>query len=447
VRDLTRGSIAIHILTMAAPVALSMLAQIAYQLVDLYFVARIGPEATAGVNAAGNASFITSALAQVLSTGTAALIAQGVGRKDFTDTRLVFNQAIVLSAVFGFLFIAALCLLARPYMETVSTDYATVEAGIDFILCVSPGYALLFPMVTLSAILRGAGLMQPPALIVMLTVVLNAVLAPVFIAGWSIGPALGVKGAGLATSVSVFIGVACMAAYFRCTQRHMSLSRLLLYPRLVEWRRILAIGLPAGAEFALMFCSVGIVYFVLRDLGASAQAGFGIGSRILQTVLLPAVSVAFVAGPLAGQNFGARNTKRVRQVFSATALIGSIVMIAITILIRWWPTPLVGLFAADASTTATATLFLQLMSWSCVAQGLVYTCTFMFQGLGNMVPSLISAVVRFIIFAAAAVWLSQQPGFHIHQIWYLLTASIAMQSLLSLWFLKREFRRKLQPLE
>jgi Na+-driven multidrug efflux pump len=45
------------------------------------------------------------------------------------------------------------------------------------------------------------------------------------------------------------------------------------------------------------------------------------------------------------------------------------------------------------------------------------------------------------------VWLSQQPGFHIHQIWYLLTASIAMQSLLSLWFLKREFRRKLQPLE
>jgi Na+-driven multidrug efflux pump len=199
---------------MAAPIVISMLVQIAYQLINLYFVSRLGAEATAGVNAAGSIMFAVSALSNVLATGTAVVIAHSIGGKDRARTNLLFNQSIVLSTVCAAITVMIVLLLIRPYMEMMSREADTVDAGIRYVTWASPAYALLFPMVTLSATLRGAGIIQPAVLIFALTIILNAILAPVFIAGWGIGTALGVEGGGLATSVAVAIGLVCMAATF-----------------------------------------------------------------------------------------------------------------------------------------------------------------------------------------------------------------------------------------
>lgn len=120
-------------------------------------------------------------------------------------------------------------------------------------------------------------------------------------------------------------------------------------------------------------------------------------------------------------------------------------MIVVTLLVLWQPQALLHFFEMDASSAETAISYLQVMSWTLVAQGLVYTCAFMFQGLGNTVPALISAVARFVIFSLPAIWLSYQPAFHTGQVWLLLTASIAVQAVVSLWLLHIEFKRKLHP--
>ena len=100
-KDLTQGPIAGHIVAMAVPIALGMIFQTLYYLVDLYFVARLGDAAVAGVGAAGNMMMIVIALTQVLGVGTVALIAQAVGRKDQPAANLIFNQSLVLSALCG----------------------------------------------------------------------------------------------------------------------------------------------------------------------------------------------------------------------------------------------------------------------------------------------------------------------------------------------------------
>ncbi|WP_157995149.1 MATE family efflux transporter [Peristeroidobacter soli] len=445
-KDLTRGSIAIHILSMAAPVAISMVAGVAYHLIDLYFVTRLGTEATAGINAAGTATFILSALTQVLGTGTTVLVAHSLGRKDVANTNLLFNQSMVMAVVCGVIAVISVCLLMPPYMRVVSREAGTIAAGTSYIYWVAPAYALLFPMIAMSSTLRGAGVIRPAVFFVSLTVVLNAALAPVFIAGWGTGIALGVKGAGLATSVAIFVGVLCMGLHFSRTQRQFRLERALIYPQLKQWRRILAIGWPAGAEFVLMFLMTGVVYFAIRDQGSTAQAAFAIGSRIMQTLLLAGMSVASAAGPIAGQSYGANDAGRVNEVFRIAALLSSAVMLTTTVLVLFRTPELVGLFGADARTAGGATLFLHVMSWTFVAQGLVYTCAFMFQGIGNTVPSLLSAITRFIVFAGPALWLARQPGFQIEQLWYLLAGSVLLQAVLSLLLLRMELRRRLQPL-
>jgi putative MATE family efflux protein len=305
---------------------------------------------------------------------------------------------------------------------------------------------LMFPWTAISSALRGIGIVRPTVLISVVSIVIDILLAPVLIAGWGTGTAFGVKGAGLAATIASIIGTVLLGAYFCRSQRYLNLQRNLPRPNLRHWLRILNIGLPAGSEFALTFFSSAVVYYVIRNFGTTAQAGFAIGSQILQAIVLPGMSVAFAAGPIAGQNYGAGNSERVKQTFVTAIWIGTALMVAITVFLQSWPHSLVDLFGIDAASTSVAVMFLQLMSWTLVAQGLVYTCSTMFQGFGNTLPSLISAGTRFVVFAVPAVWLSTQPQFRLEQVWYLLILSIVLQALVSAWLLCLEFRKRLPPL-
>lgn len=444
-KDLTKGSIVNHLLTLATPRAIGMLTHIAYQLVDLYFVTRISRAATAGVSAAGNASFIVAALAQVLGIGTVSLIARAVGRRDRVDANMLLNQALLLSIICGATMVTLMSLFIGPYMRSVAADMSTVEAGTTFIFGILIGLALYFPMIVFGSALRSMGIIRPEIAVHVLTILINAVLAPVLIAGWGTGAALGVMGAGLATSISIFVGTISLAVCFHRSQEYMAISRQMMSPKLKQWRRILTVGLPVGGEIALMFLSAGVVYYVVRDFGTSAQAGYGIGARVLQATLLPGMSIAMAAGPIAAQNFGAQSGERVKETFRKAVTIGTGVMIVTMIFVQCCSPTLVEIFDTDASAVAAATGFLQLMSWAFVAQGLVYTCSSMFQALGNTLPSLASSCTCFFAFAAPAVWLSTQPTFNIKQVWALLAASVMLQALVSLCLLLGEFKRRLIP--
>jgi Na+-driven multidrug efflux pump len=214
-------------------------------------------------------------------------------------------------------------------------------------------------------------------------------------------------------------------------------------PRLPTWSRMLAIGLPAGGEFALMFAYMAVVYWAIADFGAAAQAGFSIGGRIMQSIFLPAMAIAFAAGPIAGQNFGAARPDRVRETFSKAVMLNSIVMVLVTVFLQWRPEVLVAFFTGDAEVQAVGATFLRIISWNFVAQGIVFTCSGMFQGLGNTKPALLSSAVRLLIFAPLAVLLSGEPGFTIVQLWELSVFSVAIQAVLSWMLLRGQFRRRL----
>src|SRR6185295_8807067 len=150
------------------------------------------------------------------------------------------------------------------------------------------------------------------------------------------------------------------------------------------------LGLPAGGEFMMMFLIVGVIYWCIRDFGSIAQAGFGIGSRVMQSIFLPAMAVAFAAGPIAGQNFGARRHDRVRETFAKGVLVISIIMFVLTLFAHVSPELMVGAFTKEPQVREIAATFLKIISWNFVAQGIIFTCSSMFQGLGNTRPALLS---------------------------------------------------------
>ncbi len=440
--DLTEGSIPRHIVRLAAPLAIGMLFQTLYYFVDLFFVGRLGAAAIAGVGAAGNLQFIVIALTQVLGVGTMVLISHAVGRKDRGDANAVFNQSVLLAAILATVTLLAGFALSGTYLRAVAADEETVRNGVAYLYGFLPALALQFALISMGSALRGSGIAKPTMVVQMLTVVLNAVLAPVLIAGWGTGIPLGVAGAGLASSLSVSVGVLLLFTYFRRVEKYVQFDLALLRPQLEVWKRLLRIGVPAGAEFFLMFLSMAVVYWIIRDFGAAAQAGFGVGSRVLQAILLPGMAIAFAAAPIAGQNLAAGRPDRARQTFVESIRIGSVIMLGLTVVCRWRPDWLVHWFSADAVVVATAAEYLSIISFNFVAAGIVFTCSGMFQAMGNTVPTVISSAVRLVLFVVPSLWVAQQPGFVLWKLWYVGVAASALHAGFTVWLLQREARKR-----
>jgi putative MATE family efflux protein len=441
-KDLTQGSIPRHILAMAAPMFAGMIVQTLYLLVDLYFVGQIGGAAIAGVASAGNLMFFVMGLTQILGVGTLALIAQAVGRKDFDDASLVFNQSLVLSLACAVVTLVGGYAVAGWYMRTLGADPETTAAGIAFLYAYTPGLALQFALVAMGSALRGTGIVMPTMLVQVVTLLVNTALAPVLIAGWGTGHPLGVAGAGLASSLSVGFGVVLMAFYFVRMEKAVRFDSTQWRPQFATWKRMLAVGLPAGGEFMLMFAFMAVIYLIIRDFGAAAQAGFGVGSRVMQAIFLPAMAIAFATAPIAGQNFGARLPARVRETVVSAVLMGSVSMVLLTVLCQAYPAWFVHWFTKDPDVVAIGADFLQIISWNFVAQGIIFSCSGLFQALGNTRPALLSTASRVVTFVLPALWLSHQPGFRIEHVWYASVASVTLQALISIALARRELRRR-----
>ena len=277
----------------------------------------------------------------------------------------------------------------------------------------------------------------------MVTVLLNVVLAPVLIAGLGTGRPLGVAGAGLASTISVAVGVLLLSFYFVRLEKYVHFRARLWRPRFAVWGRMLNIGLPAGGEFALMFIYMAVIYWVIRDFGAAAQAGFGVGTRLMQAIFLPAMAIAFATGPIAGQNYGAKQYARVRETFRTAAIMSSVLMLALTLVCQWNPGWLVAKFTSDPEVIAVGSHFLRIISWNFVASGLIFTCSGIFQGLGHTWPALVSSSSRILTFVLPAIWLSTLPDLKLEQVWYLSVASVATQVIISLVLLHRVMRERL----
>ena len=276
-----------------------------------------------------------------------------------------------------------------------------------------------------------------------LTVVLNTVLAPILIAGWGTKHPLGVAGAGLASTVAVACGVVFLWMYFAKLEHYVALHPAQWRPRAPIVKRILNIGLPAGGEFFMLFVIMVVVYWAIRGFGPAAQAGSGIAFRVMQACFLPVMAIAFAASPVAGQNFGAGRFARARETFRKAAALSSLLMFAVTLLCQWRPDALVKVFTRDPAVIAVGAQYLQIVSWNFVANGLIFTCSSLFQALGNSWPSLLSSGSRLLTFALPAAWLSKQPNFELKQLWYLSVCTVTLQAITSLWLLRARFRRTL----
>ena len=442
-QDLTTGSLTGHLLKTTGFMLVSMVFQTLYVLVDLFWVGRLGTDAITAVGLAGNLSFIVIAITQVLGVGATTVVSHASGRKDQERAIFLFNQSQVLAMVAGLAFLGVAMLLRHQYAASQSATEGVRIATEQYLLWFIPAMALQFAMVAMGAALRGTGNFKPGMWVQTGTVIINIILAPFLIFGWGPFPEMGVSGAAVATLVAIIVGVVWISFYFVDAKAYLRFHFGHWRPQLSVWWEMLKIGLPAGAEFALMGIYMAVVYAITKPFGAAAQGGFTIGLRIVQSAFLPVVALAFAVAPVAGQNFAARKGDRVRAAFKAAAGMAAGAMLIAAIGLFAAATSLMQVFTRDPEVVAVGVEYLHVVAITLVASGVTFVSSSMFQAMGNTMPSLATSALRLVVSIVPAILLSRAAGFHLTWIWYVSAVAVFLQLTVNLFLLQREFRLKL----
>ena len=285
----------------------------------------------------------------------------------------------------------------------------TAGLASEYLLWFIPAMSLQFGMVAMGAALRGTGNFRPGMIVSTASVILNMVLAPFLIFGWVTHRPYGVAGAAISSLVAVAVAIGLAHGVLPSEGLVPAIHAADWKPDCRLWKKMLGIGLPAGAEFALIAVYLVIVYIVSRPFGSAAQAGFGIGMRIVQAGFMPVVALGFSVAPVAGQNFGARQPARVRATFRSAALMAAGAMVVFTAVCQVAAAPMVRVFSSDPQVIDVGADYLHIVSWTFAASGIIFVGSSMFQALGHTLPALVASFCRIVLVAIPAFVLSRRP--------------------------------------
>jgi putative MATE family efflux protein len=292
----------------------------------------------------------------------------------------------------------------------------------------------------MGAALRGTGAFRAPMLVQVMTVAINIVLAPVLIFGWGTGVAIGVTGAAIASLVAIAAGIAWLSWQFVAEEAYLHVRPAETRPHPALWKSMVEIGLPAGAEFGLTAVFMLVVYAVTRPFGAAAQAGFGIGLRLVQAFFLPVVALGFSVAPVAGQNVGARRFDRVRETLRAGIGLSVAAMIVVGVVLQFAAAALVRVFSHDPGVIAVGADYLRIVSFGFAGSGIVFVTSSLFQALGRTLPPLLTSTVRNAAVLGPVIWLAARPGFNLNVIWYLSLVAVVVHAAANWLLVQRQIR-------
>ncbi|HUX36093.1 MAG TPA: MATE family efflux transporter [Candidatus Paceibacterota bacterium] len=414
------GPISGSLFALAVPIVLANILQAGYQLTDTFWVGRLGGSAVAAVSVTTPVIFLTIALGTGLAIAGSTLIAQYFGARNSKMVDHVAAQTLLMivtvSVILGAIGFSLSSLILR-FMGVAPDVY---QGAIGFMRVSFIGLVFNFFFFMFQSIMRGIGETKLPVYVVLGTVIFNFILDPFFIFGWGSIPAAGVMGAAIATlctqSIAALIGLSVLLRGKYGI--HLSLSDF--RPDYVFIKRAFLLGFPASIEQSARGLGLTILTFLIASFGTLTVAAYGIGSNVLQIVMIPAMGLSMAVSTLVGQNIGAGNIKRAENIGRLGAKLGFSILTGIGVIVFIFASDIIGFFVpGDAAVVASGAVFLRIIALSWGFMGIQLSLTGVIRASGNMMVTMILALVsQWVLQFPLAYLLSKHTSLGINGLWW-----------------------------
>jgi putative MATE family efflux protein len=436
--QLAEGSVVRSLFTIAWPIIMANILQTAYQLIDTFWLGRLGANAVAAVSISFPILFLVLSLGAGLTLAGTVIVSQYKGSNDpkmidFTASQTVFI-VFLISILLAFLGYVA----ASPLMNLVGAGPEILNDSVTYFQVSSFGFVFLFMFFVFQSLMRGIGNVLLPMYIVFGTVLLNLLLDPLFIFGYGSIEGYGVAGAAIASIITQGLSaVAGLYILFRGKQGiKIKLSCMKLEFRWVK--RMFELGIPASLEQSSRAAAMTLMVMLVTSYGSEVVAAYGIGARILSLVIVPSIGMGIATTTLVGQSIGAGQIKRAEKIGDLSAKIAFFGLTGIGLLLFVFAESLTAFFVPnDPQVIKDGAKFIRIMSLSFGLLGVQQVLNGVFNGSrftqASMLISIFSLwVVRFPV----AFILSTKTDLSFEGIWWAFPISNLIAALVAFFYYK-----------
>jgi len=410
-QDFTEGSLKRAIALLAIPMVLELSMESLFVVVNLFWVAGLGPAAIATVGLTEAMETIVFGIAMGLCAGATAFVARRIGEKDREGASASAGQAILIGLVFSVLLGLPAAFFAKSMLGWMTPDTVIVESGYGYTTIMFAGTYSILLIFLINAIFRGAGDAAIAMRVLWIANAINLVLDPCLIFGWGPFPQMGVAGSAIATTIGRTVGVGYqLYRLFQPGERlEVRAAHLVPNPKLM-WE-LLKVSVPGMAQYLIGMASWLMLSRIVAQFGSVATAGYTIAIRIIIFTILPSWGLGAAAATLMGQNLGAGKPERSERAAWLCGFYNMIFLGLVSLAFIFFSESLIRIFTQDPPVVEVGKNALRLISYGYVlyAYGLVLVQAF--NGAGDTVtPTLINVFCYWIFQLPLANYLAGQMG-------------------------------------
>lgn len=418
-QDLTQGNIDKQLWSLAWPMMLSVFFYTLYNLVDAYWVSKISAEAIAAVSISQITLFIMISLGFGITAGSGVLMGMNIGAKDNKEAERVLGQSFVLVGLAGIFFAIVAIIFREPLLILSGANGAIFTPALEYFTITAAGSIFFFIMIAIMFAFNAQGDTFTLTKLFALSTLLNIILDPLLIFGYSSIPALGISGAAYATLISQFVFI-CIS--LKVISGPNMMVRFRFKNLSFQWesvKKVLNIGIPASLTQVIFPLGLAAVTFITTLGFAEAGAiAFSLGFRMEFFAFLPAVGFGFGAMAIIGQSVGANNMDRAKEAFGKAMRYGFGAATVFGVLVAIGAGFITGIFTEDPLVTeyARSYMWIVALTYGFLAVAMVEAMTF--QAIGRSWPGFWIFFLRFaVITIPLAYILTQVFAFSITSIW------------------------------
>ncbi len=381
--DLLSGSITANIIRLSLPMVLAMLFQTGFSVIDMIFVGIVGPEAIAAVSIVFPVMFFFISFVMGIGAGLSSFVARAFGAGDIEKAGRIASNGLVLGIVLSVLLAIFGILFSKPLFVVLGAGPEILGSVLDYCRIIFIGFIFIFFGAFCNSIIRGEGDTKTPMKFLVIQTVVNFILDPLFIFGYGPIPAMDVKGAALALVIARIIMVSLCIGHFIAGKSRVKPVFRNFRVDFSLLKEILRVGIPSTITF--MSSSIGLMFFMklVSGYGPLAIAAFGIGGRIENIAILPALGMSGAILTIVGQNYGAGKLERARKTIRNSIVLVVGLMFAISILSMVFAKPIISIFSRNAEMIALGVDFLTWRAAFWALSGVRMIIGAGFNGVGN----------------------------------------------------------------
>ena len=401
---LTKDPIWFLLRKVTIPASVGSLFQTFYNLVDTWFAGRISAEAIGAIAKSFPIYFTIIAIGVGLSAGTNTLIGNNIGSKNVKKASLFVAQSIIYAIALSILVTSFGLNVSDFLLSLMGADQEGIILSRKYLDIIFYGTIIVLIQISLNGTLNAQGDTKSYRNVLIFSFFLNIFLNPLFIFGYGFIPAFGISGLAIATVISQFVGLLYLAYKVYSCELKNYLKLQCFIPKYDLLKELLYQSTPV--MFSMLFIGVGlfnILYFI-GQFGDMATAGYGAALRIEQVFLLPVIGLNTAVLSIGGQNFGAKNYDRIRELYKKALFFGSSFMICAGIIIFFGAESLVSLFTNNSQAIYHGAIYLKVAALIGPIYPVFFITTAVFQAVKKPLYSLYLSILRLTAFPFLSLW-------------------------------------------